>query len=210
LRISIPARLVVVVDRCTCGAVPPEDARFCHKCGRPLYEADIARIAAQDAPPQPVIQAAVPSAKPVGVSFKNFRALAITTFMAGTAFVISGVAAVVSPLLFPLVLLAAGFFAAVIYKNQAAGPISTAAGALLGWMTGLWLFIVFALAAISPAGAQAIKQMQSVPEFSQLMSKDPHQLVLIFAVSGFCFVTLIPGLGGLLGALLSMKGRHSS
>jgi hypothetical protein len=175
-----------------------------------LYEADIARIAAQDAPPQPVIQAAVPSAKPVGVSFKNFRALAITTFMAGTAFVISGVAAVVSPLLFPLVLLAAGFFAAVIYKNQAAGPISTAAGALLGWMTGLWLFIVFALAAISHAGAQAIKQMQSVPEFSQLMSKDPHQLVLIFAVSGFCFVTLIPGLGGLLGALLSMKGRHSS
>ena len=154
--------------------------------------------------------AAIAAAKTTGVSFKNFRALAITTFMAGTAFVISGVAAVVSPLLFPVVLLAAGFFAAVIYKSQAAAPISTAAGALLGWMTGLWLFIVFALAAVSPAGAQAIKQMQSVPEFSELMAKDPHQLMLILAVSGFCFVTLIPGLGGLLGALLSLKGRHSS
>ena len=130
--------------------------------------------------------------------------------MAGTAFIVSGVAAVISPLLFPLVLLAACFFAAVIYKSEAAAPLSTAAGALLGWMTGLWLFIVFGLAAVSPAVAQAIKQMQSIPEFSDLMSKDPHQLILIFAVSGFCFVTLIPGLGGLLGALFSVKGRASS
>ena len=39
--------------RCTCGAALPEDARFCHKCGKPQYEEDIARLNAVDEPPPP-------------------------------------------------------------------------------------------------------------------------------------------------------------
>ena len=30
--------------QCNCGATLPQDARFCHKCGKPQYESDIVRL----------------------------------------------------------------------------------------------------------------------------------------------------------------------
>ncbi len=138
--------------------------------------------------------------------------------MAAGAFLGSGAAALISPLLWPIVLLAAGFIAAILYRSQSAEPLSTAAGARLGWMTGLWLFVVFALAAAvvsiylaSPAGSEAVKQLQSMPQFAKMVVDNPHDLlmsILVSAIPTFFMVTLLPGLGGILGAKLSARGRH--
>src|SRR5581483_4894520 len=143
------------------------------KCGKPQYEEDIARINAQDVSPTPV-QPSLPRPLPSGsrISFKNSRAVAISVLVAGAAFLGSGAAALVSPLLWPIVLLAAGFIAALLYRTQSAEPLTTAAGARLGWMTGLCLFAVFAVVAAavsiylaSPAGNEIVKQLQSMPQF---------------------------------------------
>ncbi|MGA8026921.1 MAG: zinc ribbon domain-containing protein [Bryobacteraceae bacterium] len=207
-------------QRCTCGAVLPDDARFCHKCGKPQYEEDIARLAT----PEPAPASPQPPPRPLpdtsGISFKNSRAVLISVLVAGAAFLGSGAAALVSPLLWPLVLMAAGFLAAVLYRGHSAEPLTAAAGARLGWMTGICLFIVFAIVAAvfttylaSPAGTDLIKQLQSMPQFAKIAIDNPHDLmmnILVSAIPTFFMVTLLPGLGGMLGAKLSARGPHSS
>jgi hypothetical protein len=140
--------------------------------------------------------------------------------VAAAAFFGSGIAGMVSPLLWPLILLAAGFAAAGLYKGRSPEPLSSAAGARLGWMTGLWLFLVITIAGIivslylsSPAGAEVIKQLKAMPQFSQLTIGDTHELLnsmLMSAVPTFFMVTVIPGLGGLLGARFWTKSKPTS
>ncbi len=201
-------------QRCSCGALLCEDARFCHKCGAPQYEEDIARIAEQErawaAPAQAPLEPPLSSVPQQSVSLTNFRALAITLLMAGIAFLVSGVVAMVSAMLFPVVLVAAGFFAVRVYAGRLSARLPARSGALLGWMTGFWMFIVFALAAVSPGGTEAIHQMQSLPQFSKLMNEDPRQLLTSIAIAGFCLITLLPGLGGLLASLLSSSKGSSA
>lgn len=156
-------------------------------------------------PPPPSIDA-----RPSTVSVKNMRAVAVTVIMAASAFVISGAAVVVSPFLFPFVLLGAGFFSALIYGSRAAAPISAASGAFLGWLTGLWLFLVFAISLLSPAGAEAMRQIQNTPQFAQLHMRSPQELLLFSGFACFCIVTFLPGLGGMIGASFSSRRKHSS
>ena len=186
----------------------PEDARFCHKCGKPQYEEDIARLA-----PEPVT--ATPASvhsSPQGsrVSFKNGRAVAISVIMAVTALACSQLAALISPVLVPIVFLAAGFFAARIYRRQSAAPLSGSAGAFLGWMTGLWVFLVSAIALLgSSAGRDVIKQIENMPQMAAF-SGSPREIAVSILLTGLCISTLLPVLGGILGATLSTKGQRSS
>lgn len=116
--------------------------------------------------------------------------------------------------------MAAGFFAAVLYKGRSAQPLTAAGGARLGWMTGLCLFAVFAVVGaivsvylVSPAGSELIKQLRAMPQFSKITIDNPHDLLmnmLVSAIPTFFMVTLLPGLGGMLGAKLSTRGRPSS
>ena len=208
--------------RCSCGALLPEDARFCHKCGKPQYEEDIARLAAEETSPPARPAAAIAqdiaiiSAAAAGISFKNSRAVLISLLTAGGAFFCCGIAALITPVLAPLVFIGAGFLAVVLYRGGSRQPLSAAAGARLGWMTGLWIFIVFVFLGTvvsvyvsSPAGADLIKNM---PQFNNLPITNPHDLVvncLVSAIPTFFISTLLPGLGGILGARLS-RGRRSA
>lgn len=207
-------------QRCTCGAILPEDARFCHKCGKPQYDEDLARIAEQEE----LLRTPPPSefrpAQPLTISFKNSRAVTISGVVAGGAFFGSAIAGLLSPLLWPLVLLAAGFVASVVYKSGSSEPLSSANGARLGWMTGLWLFLVLMLGATlvslylsSPSGAEVMKQLHSMPQFAQMADmnrRDVAMSILVSAIPTFFMVTLIAGLGGILGARSWTKGRPSS
>ena len=199
-------------QRCTCGALLPEDARFCHKCGKPQYPEDIERLSAPQ-PPSP-LQAPIepPGSTPSSssISFRNSRAVLISLVVAGAAFVGSGAAALLSPLLFPLILCAAGYVAARLYRRQSSETLTAAAGARLGWMTGLWLFLIVAvLSAItaiyvsSPQGWEQIRAMWSqVPEVSKVLVNQ-HDFLMRLAVNlpfFFFLLTLLPGLGGMLGA----------
>lgn len=204
-------------QRCTCGAVLPDDARFCHKCGKPQYEEDIAReaadIPAAVSPPPP------PAAAPPRISFRNSRAVVVSLVVAAVSLLGLCAAAFIAPLLWPLVLCAAGFAAAKIYKGHSPEPLSPAAGARLGWMTGLWLFLVFAVSATltsiylaSPGGREALKALPNIPELAKMVD-NPHQFlmsVLASIIPTFFMVTLLPGLGGMLGAKLVTRGRRSS
>ena len=127
-------------------------------------------------------------------------------------------AAFIAPLLWPVVLCGAGFAAAMLYKGHSPEPLPTAAGARLGWMTGLWLFLVFAVSAAltsiylsSAAGREALKALPNMPELTKMLD-NPHQFlmtVLGSIIPTFFMVTLLPGLGGILGAKLLARGRHS-
>lgn len=133
-----------------------------------------------------------------------------------------GFVSLLSPLLAPIVLCAAGFLAVVIYRSQSSEPVSTAAGARLGWMTGLWLFLVvlvcLAVVAIyisSPSGRDVLRTApiaMANAEVAKMLS-DPHEFlssVPLGIVQAFLVITLLPGLGGMLGAKVSARVRQSS
>ncbi len=208
-------------QRCTCGAVLPEDARFCHKCGKPQYEEDIARLAEpQSAAPvqSPLLPPSL--ATPASISFKNSRAVLISLVVAAATFFGSGAAVLVSPLLFPVILCAGGFASARLYRRQSAEPITATAGARLGWMTGLWLFAIIAmLSAVtaiyisSPQGWEQVRAVWAqVPEVSKLLVSQHDFLIRLLINLPFFFflLTLLPGLGGMLGAKSGPRRRPSA
>jgi hypothetical protein len=195
----------------------PEDARFCHRCGKPQYEEDISRLASENTP---TVSAHAASPSPVpptsGISFKNSRAVLISILVAAGTLVALVAIGLLLPPLFPLVLCGAGFVAARLYSGRSSQPLSTAAGARLGWMTGLWLFVVVALlcamAAISVASPEGWEQAKSLwaqlPQASKLLTLSQHEFFvqLLVALPFFFFLmTLLPGLGGILGAKLSRR-----
>ena len=204
-------------QRCTCGAILPEDARFCHKCGKPQLEEDVQRLAAIEtsaAPAQRPLD--VPTDNPASrIGFKNVRAVVISIIVAAVALVVSTVAALASPFLAAIVLVAAGFAAATTYKSQSGEPLSAATGARMGWMTGFWLLmIVVVLVALtvidlaSPAGDLVVKQLKDMPQLAGATPNTPHDLlirVLIGAIPISIMVAVLPSFGGMLAARTSAR-----
>ncbi|HZQ52551.1 MAG TPA: zinc ribbon domain-containing protein [Bryobacteraceae bacterium] len=201
--------------RCTCGAVLPEDARFCHKCGKPQFDEDIERIAAQEpAPPAPQV-AQAPA--PTRIGFGNSRAVLITMATAACSLVLLCAAAVVAPILGPLILCLAGFMAVRFYKRRTPEPVSPGGGAFLGLMTGLWLFLVLAICAAvtsiyisSPDGREMLRaSMPKVPEVAKMLD-DPHEFlmgILMGLIPTFFIATISAAFGGLLAAR-SSRGQN--
>jgi hypothetical protein len=209
-----------VQQRCTCGAVLPEDARFCHKCGKPQYEEDLARLTAQESAPPPPVRSEQPVLQSPGISFKNSRAVLVSLMVAAATFVGILIAGIVMPLLAPFLLCGAGIAAARLYSNRSSEPLSTAAGARLGWMTGLWLFgvallviVIVAIYIATPRGwDQAQTAWAKIPQLANLpRTQHDFLMQLLLEVPFFFFVfTLLPGLGGMVGAKFATRGRHSS
>lgn len=139
---------------------------------------------------------------------------------AGALFGLMAISLLIPPLS-PLVLCAAGFIAARLYRRQSNEPLTTAGGARLGWMTGLWLFLVVAIlctmVALLVANPDAWRQLKAawaqLPQASKLLTLTQHdfevQLLVSLPVS-FLFLTVLPGLGGMLGARMPAAGRRPS
>jgi len=128
------------------------------------------------------------------------------------------VAALVSPYLAPIVLCGAGFCAVFLYRRQSRETLTTAGGARLGWMTGLWLFLAVlvcvAIMAVYIASPTGREMLRSVPNNAQLAKvlDDPHAFFVSLPLSmlqAFFLVTLLPGIGGVLGAKLLTRDRQS-
>lgn len=191
--------------RCSCGAVLPEDARFCHKCGKPQYEEDIARMNAAEAP----VAASAPAAQPVSssqppspIGFSNRRAVRITLAVAGFSLLaISIIANLAPPLLFPI-LVAAGFTSVRVYLSRTAENLTASGGAALGAMTWLWLYLLEAIGTafvvFTAQGREIVKALKS-PELAQLID-DPQKLVptlILFLVIG--------AVSGAVGGVLAVR-----
>ncbi|MGI8744593.1 MAG: zinc ribbon domain-containing protein [Bryobacteraceae bacterium] len=204
---------------CTCGARLPEDARFCHKCGKPQY--DYPGIETEVVV-EPLSAAAPP---PPEIGFRNRTAVRIGFLAALLAFI---VVLVTVPFLFPsfvIAFLAAGFFAVYLYMRRTGQKLSTRSGARMGWMTGIFLFTIMivqltasVLAAPSQGGlaalmrAQMQKQGTANPDVLKMLDAPatlPVMMALgIFAM--FLLLTILPMLGGALGAKLLTKERSAS
>ena len=196
--------------RCTCGAYLPSDARFCHKCGRPQYEEDATRLAAESAPAPVQASLDVPgSTKTSPIGFGNLRAVTITIAVAAVTLVPLSLAMIAPPLSL-IVLAAAGYCAAYFYRKQTAQPLTAGGGAYLGVMTGIWLFVVFALCAAvvsvkvsSPADLAIMKAtLARVPGAANMLD-DPHQFIVTIGESLillFFLSTLSAAFGGMLAA----------
>ncbi len=189
--------------RCSCGAVLPEDARFCHKCGKPQYEEDIARLNAVEAPaPVPAAQPAATAQPPSRIGFGNRRAVRITLAVAGFSLLaISIIANLAPPLLFPI-LVAAGFTSVRVYLSRTAENLTASGGAALGAMTWLWLYLLEALGTafvvFTAQGREIVKALKS-PELAQLVD-DPEKLV-----STLILFLVIGAVSGAVGGVLAVR-----
>jgi uncharacterized protein involved in cysteine biosynthesis len=206
-----------VQARCTCGAILPEDARFCHKCGKPQFDEDIERLAAQEAGPPAQQTVPPPPSAPAPIGFGNSRAVLVTMATAACSLVLLCAAAVIAPILGPLILCLAGFMAVRFYKRRTPEPVSPGGGAFLGLMTGLWLFLVLAICAAvtsiyisSPDGREMLRaSMPKVPEVAKMLD-NPHQFlmgILMGLIPTFFIATISAAFGGLLAAR-SSRGHN--
>ncbi len=140
-----------MADFCSCGAQLPLDARFCHRCGRPLFaepppeinhgpedSADDLRALAAAAPETPEPNLAV-------ISFHNASAVrsAFVTAILIWVLMIIPIGGVPGLLLKGFVLLGGGFIAVIYYTRRTGQLLSVSAGARLGWITGVLFYAIW-------------------------------------------------------------------
>lgn len=208
-------------DFCTCGAELPPDARFCHKCGKPQREEV---IVAEEQPVATVLPQ--PAEKPVGfvappeIGFRNSLALRVALLAGSLAFLSSSMP--FHPLIRMAFLLGAGAFAVYMYHRRSGYPVEIRGGARMGWITGLFCFVIFtvlftisfaALAVVVHDGGmisymkeQLTAMGMSEVNIQQAMEifQNPIQIVGML-VWLFLTSTFVPALGGALGAKLLGK-----
>jgi hypothetical protein len=170
-----------------------EDARFCHRCGRPAFE-----LAVEEVPP-PIPPAAQPSLQAqlaqLPVSFSNPIALRVAFLMS-----LAIIPVELTPVLNALLIvwwLGAGWCAVLLYRRLTGSVLSIGAGARLGSIAGVLTFLSLAIAI-------SIKLLLDGKEFFDQMDlaakKNPDAAQMIHDPM-FMFMALLFGLG-FLGALV--------
>ncbi|HXP84860.1 MAG TPA: zinc ribbon domain-containing protein [Bryobacteraceae bacterium] len=202
-------------DVCTCGARLPEDARFCHKCGKPQRDEPL--LAELEAPPPPVMPPLpVAAAEPLPIGFHNKIAVRVAMLTGIMGFALSALTGT-----FALVFMAAcGFFAVYWYCKRTGQQLSPLSGAHLGWITGLFGFLIAAIlvtvaaAALSQPEVVTLMKEQwkttSRPEadLTQIIEtlSTPAKLAALLSFSFLSF-TLLPAAGGAMGAYFLNRQR---
>jgi hypothetical protein len=205
-----------VPDVCTCGARLLPDSRFCHKCGKPQRDEPV--IAEEEVAVETPVEAAPPPLpEPPPISFHNGLAVRVALIAGAVAFfcsLITGQISNTQPL--AMVWMAGGGFLAVyLYKKRSGQKLSVVNGARLGWICGIFGFVVViialtgtALMLSDPAMVTAMREQlhsRGVPDAAadQMMNifHTPSGLTTALLVS-FVLFTILPAFGGALGAKL--------
>jgi zinc-ribbon domain len=201
----------IVPLRCTCGATLPDDARFCHKCGKPQREEPL--LAEQPAPPP------LPALKkfpPIGLG--NGLAVRIALLGGASSLAISMLSAqLLAPAVSLLWLVVAGFFCVALYRRRTGQKLSMINGAHLGWICGLFVFVLmglmFTVTVMSDPGSlsSAMEAMRNQLTASARPGIDVNQIMeamrspvgILFGFLGaFLLLTCLPAFGGAIGAKL--------
>jgi hypothetical protein len=205
-----------VPERCTCGAELPPDALFCHKCGKPQRE-----IVEPEPPPtfgpraiaMPPPAAPEPaSVTPVRIGFQNGPAVRVALLAGVLSILLSAIGEQVAPPVFaPIWLIASGMLSAFLYKLRTGQRLSALSGARLGWISGIFGFVIVAgllgmfLALLhDPANVSLLRsqwmERGRQADFDQVIAQMQHPLKLLLALAG-SFV-LFTTFGGAIGARL--------
>ena len=213
----------LVPEYCTCGAQLPPDARFCHKCGKPQFdEPAIEEVPSLDSLPLAPPKAA---AVPLEITFHNMLAVR-------TGFLAALIASMVTQLPLPMYvgflwlltgLMGAGFFAVFLYARRSGEHVSVRGGARMGWITGIFCFVIgtvmftIGVLLVSSKGglAQFFREMitsraggdPNVQQVLDMLSTPTGvgTLILLTLAAQFVLFTLLPMLGGALGAKVLWK-----
>jgi hypothetical protein len=211
-----------VPERCTCGAQLPEDALFCHKCGKPQREivsVDEPEVSAP--PPIPVATEAqavprIPAESSV-ITFHNGTAVRIAVSMGFLAFLcllVVGQLALPEALIF-VWLAAAGFLSVFLYRRSTGQRLSVVNGARLGWISGVFGFVIvtilltlFVVALSEPSVVTALREQiktRGIPEanLDQMIDalRSPSGITSALGLF-FLLFTVLPAFGGAVGAKL--------
>ena len=207
------------MDRCTCGTVLVDGALFCHKCGKPQREI----LVAEPEPPEPVVE--VPPPLPVAppaprIGFHNGAAVRIALVAGILSIILSAVTGQVAAAFGPLWLIAAGFWAVFVYRRRTGERLTAMSGAHLGWICGVFGFIIVAIMmaglAMALSNASALQTVRDQWQQYGKSEADLNQLLTVFHNPAnilatmpvlFIFLTLLPAFGGALGAKL-LDRRH--
>jgi hypothetical protein len=194
---------------CTCGAKLAEKARFCHLCGRPVFEP--AKLEAADAPSLLALPQTAGVSRPVQlpVSFSNPIALRVA-FLMSLAIMLMTMIPVVN-VLSPIWWLVAGLGAVLLYRRLTGLSLSVKAGARLGSITGvlafLSLLVIIALT-FALSGNELFQEMiKQNPDASQVFN-NPPALVMAAAVALVILFAMVVGMcaaGGALGARFASR-----
>ena len=222
-----------MTESCTCGARVPEDARFCHKCGRPLVELiapdpDPEPVPAPEEKPAPVEvapAAGAPPAAPPPIGFRNPGAVRIGMFVAAAITLLMQLMPLpgAPQLLWMLVLLLAGGFVSVYMYHRRTGDFLTVrSGARLGWMTGLFSFLIlmvlFTLSIVALSASGGFQQFfrdqvaargapDSAAQIETILETPALLGTMLFFVLFLMFMmlTVIASVGGALAAKVLEK-----
>jgi hypothetical protein len=200
-----------VPESCTCGATLVDDASFCHRCGRPVRE-----LTAGESTPPPLPD---PALKPAAlhsklaqlpVSFSNPVALRVALLMS-----LATIPMEVMPginLLTFVWWMAAGWCATLLYARLTGSKLSVSAGARLGTITGVLIFVGAAiLFTVIVAGKEFFDQMDQLTKTNPDAAKVLHDptamffiLLIFLGAIGAAAVGLCTA-GGALGARFTAR-----
>jgi len=200
-----------VGERCSCGAVLVEDALFCHKCGKPTRE--ILPVEPETAPPVEALPPPLPVQGPPPIGFHNRLAVRIGLLAGILSIVVSTITGQIAFALEPLCLIAAGFGAVFLYRRRTGQRLSLLSGAHLGWICGVFGFVIIAVlltvsvfAMSDSAAVDAIRDHwrqygKSDVELNQYIAafRDPKN-ILVALPFFFLLFTVLPAFGGAIGA----------
>lgn len=207
-------------SHCSCGVELPPDARFCHKCGKPQFEPFHEESVPQA---EEIVAAVVAEApRPLEINFHNPVAVRIALITAMLGSVLSSLPIPPPGLWLLISLILAGFLAVFLYTRRTSQVLSMVAGARMGWITGLFSFVIstvlLTFSVLVKGGFAAFyrEQMQThmtnnpdMEQFLQLLQTPAGLAVVLFLTLGmlFIFLTVFPTLGGMLGAKVLERDR---
>lgn len=206
-------------EYCTCGAQLPDDARFCHKCGKPQREEPLLveeQPIVVTPPPPPSPQ----PAEPPPINFRNAIAVRVALATGVPVVLLTGLLSTIAGPLTMALPVAGGFFAVYLYRRRTGQKITVLAGARLGWISGIIVFAiltvlltVMVLMLSQPDFLQSMRdqmaKMSSVSQEELTRSIDllrtPSGLAVAL-LNAFLTYTLLTALGGAVGA--KVLNRH--
>jgi hypothetical protein len=192
---------------------------FCHRCGKPQRELLEVEYEPEPTPvippPIPVASPPVSASIPAPIGFHNGPAVRIALLAGTLSIVVLMVTGQISILqvLMPLWLMAGGFFAVFLYRRRTGQSLTPLSGAHLGWLAGLFGFLIMtviltliALAMSEPSAVSTLRTQwsgagRSEADFNVMLDAfhNPVKIAAILSMILLLF-SILPAFGGALGA----------